>query len=140
MDKLLRDLANSVDDEGDADAEVCVSGRNGHPESPPGCSEAQGEGGHELKATAEFLRKAYPLLDRWMRWLLVTQRPGAEGWGGQTKRAPLGAFQVHILYVLLQFTAVCPTHFALKGTNTEYDTNASTEVRNLGDWLALFRA
>lgn len=103
VDKLLRDLDHSVSDVGDADAEgVCVSGSDGHTESPPGCSEGRGEDTHEVEPTMEFLRKAYPLLDRWMRWLLVTQRPGAEGWGGQTKRAPLGAFQVH--------TSMIPVH------------------------------
>eukprot|EP00904_Undaria_pinnatifida_P001887 jgi/Undpi1/1169/HiC_scaffold_10.g04631.m1 len=93
VDKLLRDLPisdNSHSD--DADAEVCVLGTSGRTESPPGCSEA-GEGGRgDVGEMEAFLIKAYPALDLWMRWLLVTQRPGAEGWGGQTK-APLGAFQ-----------------------------------------------
>lgn len=55
---------------------------------------------HSLKCAEErevglqFLRKTFPLLDRWAQWYLITQRPGAEGWGGTGSRSPVGAFQV----------------------------------------------
>lgn len=86
VDSLLRGLPEPPSGEGSAPGvEVCAVGAERNTAaSPPGCATAL-EG---------FLRKAYPLLDLWMRWLLITQRPGATGWGGQTKEAPLGAFQV----------------------------------------------
>ncbi|CAM9169154.1 unnamed protein product [Discosporangium mesarthrocarpum] len=34
----------------------------------------------------DFLRQAHPLLDQWLRWLLVTQRPGGVGGGGGGRR------------------------------------------------------
>lgn len=49
-----------------------------------------------LEATMQFLTKAQPLLDQWMRWMLVTQRPGAKGWGGTANGSPVGAFQVEM--------------------------------------------
>lgn len=65
--------------------------------SSRGCSTTPIKGEQEQEQEQElrvFFRKAYPLLDSWIRWLLITQRPGAAGWGGQAKDAPLGAFQV----------------------------------------------
>lgn len=60
-----------------------------------GASEAGGSrDGEGLDTVLDFLGKSQPLLDEWMRWLLVTQRPGAKGWGQQGSRSPIGAFQV----------------------------------------------
>lgn len=72
-------------------AGVCAVGAEGDAPPQQGLTAGSGEGDPEL---AEFLRKAHPLLDLWMRWLLITQRPGATGWGGQADGVPVGAFQV----------------------------------------------
>ena len=98
VDSLLRDLAEPSGERNDADAsaEVCSAeggdrsgSRAGRPASPTWDRTAR-------ESTVEFLRKAHPVLDQWVRWLLITQRPGAQGWGGQAKDspAPVGAFQV----------------------------------------------
>lgn len=92
VDSLLRGLPEPTRSDGStASPKVCTVQADGDREaSPQGCSTAP-VGGDQLE---EFLRKAFPLLDLWMRWLLISQRPGATGWGGQAKGAPLGAFQV----------------------------------------------
>lgn len=105
MDSLLRGLPEPANGEGNdapthSSAEVCATEPEGDTAaSPRGCTTAPigGDGEKDLEG---FLRKAYPLLDLWMRWLLITQRPGATGWGGQANGAPLGAFQVSRLILL----------------------------------------
>ena len=96
VDSLLRGLPEPAGGEESAPGpEACAAEAKGDIEAPPqeGAA-AAAEGSGRQKELEGFLRKAYPLLDLWMRWLLITQRPGATGWGGQAKGAPLGAFQV----------------------------------------------
>lgn len=109
VDSLLRGLeAAKANGERDARAQgVCTEeSGGGTASSPPTCWRASRGGDPGLESTMAFLRKAHPLLDQWMRWLLITQRPAAKGWGGQGKAAPCGAFQVRVFYVLCFFLHV----------------------------------
>ncbi|CAM9775634.1 unnamed protein product [Ectocarpus fasciculatus] len=93
VERLLRDLPErSINEDNTPAAETCTADADAAEASSQGCSRVGGKQAQELEL-GEFLRKAYPVLDLWIRWLLITQRPGATGWGGQAKRAPLGAFQ-----------------------------------------------
>ncbi|CAM9649573.1 unnamed protein product [Ectocarpus sp. 13 AM-2016] len=95
VEKLLSDLPERSSDEDSTPAtETCTAEADADAAgaSSRGCSRVGDKQAQELEL-GEFLRKAYPVLDLWIRWLLITQRPGATGWGGQAKRAPLGAFQ-----------------------------------------------
>eukprot|EP00903_Cladosiphon_okamuranus_P008249 g7940.t1 len=94
VDNLLHDLRGPASGEGSApSAEACTAEAKGDTlASSQGCA-AAAIGGDRQQELGDFLRKAHPLLDLWLRWLLITQRPGVEGWGGQVKGVPLGAFQ-----------------------------------------------
>lgn len=100
MESLLGDLPVRGEDLQENAAGVCTgTGDTSESDTPGGCSavaaELEDDDDEEGTALAKaFLRRSHPLLDRWMQWLLITQRPGAKGWGGQAKRVPLGAFQV----------------------------------------------
>lgn len=95
VERLLRDLPERSSDEDSTPAtETCIAEADADAaEALPQGRSRVGDKQEELEL-GEFLRKAYPVLDLWIRWLLITQRPGATGWGGQAKMAPLGAFQV----------------------------------------------
>lgn len=135
VDSLLRGLPEPASGEGNSapSAGVCAAQAEGDTAaSPEGCAAAPigGDGDKELE---EFLRKAYPLLDLWMRWLLITQRPGATGWGGQAKGAPLGAFQVALLsrrYMLELAFLLCCVFFAR--SYLPLDKGASILLRAFG--------
>eukprot|EP00752_Nemacystus_decipiens_P007415 g6630.t3 len=94
VDSLLLSLPDPASGEDTApSAEVCAEGAAGDKAASPQDRPTAAVEGIQDMGLESFLRKAYPLLDLWMRWLLITQRPGATGWGGQAKGAPLGAFQ-----------------------------------------------
>ncbi|CAM9998696.1 unnamed protein product [Choristocarpus tenellus] len=102
VERLLRDVegvmerkrvrdGGSQDDQPPADREdkvqdgVCVEvggGRKGGGNCTTGRD----------KTTVQFLQQVYPLLEQWLHWLLITQRPGGGGRGGDVG-APEGAFQ-----------------------------------------------
>ncbi|CAM9340838.1 unnamed protein product, partial [Hapterophycus canaliculatus] len=100
VESLLHGLSDPESGESStAQVDVCAAdvGKD-VPVSSAGCSttpmkDEQVQEQEQEQELRVFLRKAYPLLDSWIRWLLITQRPGATGWGGQAKEAPLGAFQ-----------------------------------------------
>lgn len=96
VERLLSDLPErSSDGDSTPATETCTAEADADAAgaSSQGCSSVGDKQAEELEL-GEFLRKAYPVLDLWIRWLLITQRPGATGWGGRAKRSPLGAFQV----------------------------------------------
>lgn len=104
---MLRGLPEPASSKGStAGAEACTVQADGdRAASPQGCFTLH-VGGDQQPGLEEFLRKAYPLLDLWIRWLLITQRPGATGWGGQAKGTPLGAFQVSVGFKYIAFFCV----------------------------------
>lgn len=93
VDKLLGDFAEPSSAHNKGILESCMAEDNQTGLSD-GCFVTPTTSGHERESKMEFFRKAHPLLDQWIQWLLVTQRPGAKGWGGGTGKAPPGAFQV----------------------------------------------
>lgn len=108
VDSLLRDLPEPTSDNGNTASPIVftVHADGDRPAPPQGCSTPPLAGDQE-PVLEEFLRTAYPLLDLWVRWLLITQRPGATGWGGQAKGAPLGAFQVFCNQFAFQHFSFC---------------------------------
>lgn len=96
VDTLLHGLPDTAINNGNASVEVCADVEGGVSMEPTCASNPPVDRG-EFEATVQFLTKAQPLLDQWMRWMLVTQRPGAKGWGGTEKGSPLGAFQVRFV-------------------------------------------
>lgn len=92
VESLLQGMNETMNGSSAAGARFC--GKTGSEAAWSECTANSPSESGEVDATVKFLRKAHPLLDQWMRWLLITQRPGAKGWGDQENGPPLGAFQV----------------------------------------------
>lgn len=90
VDRLLQGIGSGKSNGMGHDPEIKVYEKDASTTCEAG---GDGEGGH-IDPTLEFLTRIKAPLDEWMRWLLTTQRPGAQGWGGQDSRSPMGAFQV----------------------------------------------
>lgn len=100
VDSLLQNLSDAASNHGSASPHTCARAEGAVPANPT-CAPGTTTGGGDSEITLQFLAKAQPLLDKWMRWLLVTQRPGAKGWGGTESESPVGAFQVRFFDLCL---------------------------------------
>lgn len=90
VDRLLQGIGSGKSNGRGHDPEIHVCKK----ESSMTCEAGDDGEGEHINPTLEFLTRIKAPLDEWMRWLLTTQRPGAQGWGGQDSRSPMGAFQV----------------------------------------------
>lgn len=100
VDSLLQYFSDAASNQGSSSAHTCARAE-GAVTTDSTCASGTPAGGGDSEMTLQFLAKAQPLLDQWMRWLLVTQRPGAKGWGGTESESPVGAFQVRFVDLCL---------------------------------------